>query len=247
MKTGLIATLLLSACGAQNAAPSFEKGERGRVVRIIDGDALVLDTGQSVRLIGIEAPATARRNRAAAPYAEEAERLLEDMALGRTVELRYAGLTRDRYDRALAHVFTNDTLGPALWLNVEMLRRGGARLRVYPDTSEGAGPLATAEVEAREAEAGLWSLPAYRPLRADEISADTFGFHIVQGVLGAASPLERHACSRSLMDSRLVLDISPAAGELCTLASGALLEARGYIARGRMEITHEANTKALER
>jgi len=27
------------------------------VVRVIDGDALVLDTRQSVRLIGIEAPA----------------------------------------------------------------------------------------------------------------------------------------------------------------------------------------------
>ena len=36
------------------------KGEAGRVVRIIDGDALVLDTGLVVRLAGIEAPTPER-------------------------------------------------------------------------------------------------------------------------------------------------------------------------------------------
>jgi len=44
----------------QRARPPLagtQPGEHGRVVRVIDGDALVLDTGQSVRLVGIEAPA----------------------------------------------------------------------------------------------------------------------------------------------------------------------------------------------
>jgi endonuclease YncB( thermonuclease family) len=61
--------------------------------------------------------------------------MLEDMALGREVQLFYAGLTRDRYDRTLAHVMTTDALGPDLWLNREMVARGGARVRVYPDTA----------------------------------------------------------------------------------------------------------------
>lgn len=105
------------------------------MVRVIDGDALVLDTRQSVRLIGIEAPARPYKDRVGAPYFEESRRMLEDMALGREVQLFYAGLTRDRYDRALAHVVTTDALGPDLWLNREMVARGGARMRVYPDTS----------------------------------------------------------------------------------------------------------------
>ena len=57
--------------------------------------------------------------------------MLEDMALGREVQLFYSGLTRDRYDRALAQLRTTDALGPDLRLNAEMLRRGGARLRIY--------------------------------------------------------------------------------------------------------------------
>ena len=53
------AALIVAACGRAPADPleGLAVGERGRVVRVIDGDALVLSTGQSVRLIGIEAPA----------------------------------------------------------------------------------------------------------------------------------------------------------------------------------------------
>ena len=58
----------------------LQPGEKGRVVRVIDGDALVLDTGQSVRLIGIEAPAGPYKERAGQPFHAEAKRMLEDMA-----------------------------------------------------------------------------------------------------------------------------------------------------------------------
>lgn len=97
-------------------------------MRVFDGDALSLDTGRSVRLIGIEAPAAPYRNREGEPGYETSKRVLEDMELGREVELRFAGLTRDRYDRALAHVVTTDALGPRLWLNSEMVKKGGARV-----------------------------------------------------------------------------------------------------------------------
>lgn len=97
-------------------------------MRVFDGDALSLDTGWSVRLICIEAPAAPYRNREGEPGYETSKRVLEDMELGREVELRFAGLTRDRYDRALAHVVTTDALGPRLWLNSEMVKKGGARV-----------------------------------------------------------------------------------------------------------------------
>lgn len=120
--------LLLIACGDNDPLGALERGERGRVVRVIDGDALVLETGQSVRLIGIEAPARPYREREGQTFHKEAKRMLEDMALGRHVELCYAGRTRDRYDRALAHVVTDDALGASLWLNLEMAQRGGGAL-----------------------------------------------------------------------------------------------------------------------
>ncbi|MEO0697734.1 MAG: thermonuclease family protein, partial [Pseudomonadota bacterium] len=87
MKAVIVTLALLAGCRAADPMDAFQPGERGRVVRIIDGDALVLDTGQSVRLIGIEAPAKARRDREAETFATESARMLEDMALGREVRL----------------------------------------------------------------------------------------------------------------------------------------------------------------
>lgn len=141
----------LAACSApKDPVDGLAIGERGRVVRVLDDDALVLDTGQSVRLIGIEAPAAPNRTREGEPGYDTAKRLLEDMVLGREVELHYGGLTRDRYDRALAHVVTTDALGPRLWLNAEMVKKGGARVRVYPDTAAANAPLIKMESKARE-------------------------------------------------------------------------------------------------
>ena len=100
----LLLTLIISACGRSSPLDEMEPGERGRVVRILDGDALVLDTGQSVRLVGVEAPVLRPRSGEPEPFAVESARMLEDMVLGRDVQLFYPGLTRDRYDRALAHV-----------------------------------------------------------------------------------------------------------------------------------------------
>ncbi|MBI1253587.1 MAG: hypothetical protein GC196_04490 [Hyphomonas sp.] len=63
-----IAGLLFGLAACNAAADPLDElavGERGRVVRVVDGDALALDTGQSVRLVGVEAPphrtATGRR------------------------------------------------------------------------------------------------------------------------------------------------------------------------------------------
>lgn len=247
MKPYITALLVLSGCGASDPRAAFEPGERGRVVRIIDGDALVLETGQSVRLVGIEAPAPERGDRPAASFADDSTRMLEDMALGRTVRLYYAGLTRDRYDRALAHVFTDDDLGPAYWLNLEMVRRGGARARIYPDTSRGAADLLEAEHEARAADAGLWRIKGYAPLRANELPPEARGFFIIDGVLGEAKPDQAAGCRRDFLNSELTLEISSFSHEACAFPLGARVEARGYVRDGRMEITHRLNIEEIGR
>lgn len=244
----LVAVWLVS-CGEADPLAALEAGERGRVVRVIDGDALVLDTGQSVRLIGIEAPARPYREREGQVFHEEAKRILEDMALGRQVVLRYGGLTRDRYDRALAHVVTDDALGAPLWLNLEMVRRGGARVRVYPDTAAASGPLVEAERAAREAKAGLWGKAAYRIPSASALPEEFMRFQLVEGVVGAraATDEEGAVCELPLLDSQLRLEIKAAAGEVCETAIGTKLRARGYIYRGKMEITHPLNVEVIER
>ncbi len=170
----------LAACSAaKDPLDELAVGERGRVVRVLDGDTLVLDTGQSVRLVGVEAPAAPYRDREGDAGFEEAKRILEDMVLGREVELRYGGLTRDRYDRALAHVVTTDALGPRLWLNAEMVKKGGARVRVYPDTATANAPLLTLEAAARTDGRGLWDDGVWPIHNAAQLPPESERFQIV--------------------------------------------------------------------
>lgn len=238
-----LVVMLCAACSKGGPLADMAKGETGRVVRVIDGDALVLDTGQSVRLVGIEAPALHPRYGDPAPHAEEAKRALEDLVMGRTVRLHYPGLTRDRYDRALAHLSTADTTGPDYWVNLELVRRGHVRVRLYPDTDGGGATLLEAEKEARLERRGLWALSAYQPVDASGLDKDLRGFHLVRATLSGKTELpdedeRRTLCSWAVTGSALVIDVEFSAREICELEGGTDVVARGWIQEQRMELVH---------
>lgn len=247
LRVMLVSCFILFGCGPVDGLYGLPEGETGRVVRVIDGDALVLDTGLSVRLAGVEAPAPERRDRPGEPFSVEASRMLEDLALGRRVTLFYPGLTRDRYDRALAYAVTADNLGPQIWLNEEMVRRGGARVRVYPDTAAQAERLLDAEQLARIETVGLWGDAQYRILPASAVARDDRGFRIVRaGGLRRtiADDGARYSCALVTDDSAFFIDVGPAAAEICAAPPQQAL-VRGYVRGGRMELTHGLNMEPL--
>lgn len=239
----LLGLVCLAACGKAGPLDTLQPGEQGRVVRILDGDTLALNTGLVVKLASLEAPSFGRGDREDDVHAEESARILEDLCLGRHVQLYYPGLTRDRYDRAIAHVKTIDDLGKPHWLNREVARRGGARVRVYPDTAALAGDLLSAEADAQLERAGLWSKRAYNRLSPELITSSYRGFAVIEATtLGSASPGGKYArCRISLDGAAMLLEISDDASDHCALPSGSLIRARGYIRSGRMEITHPLN------
>lgn len=238
-----IAFLVLMGCAREGLLPEMQAGETGRVTKIIDGDALVLDTGQSVRLVSILAPTLRARDRSPDPYADESARMLEDLALGRRVRLFYPGLTRDRYDRALAHVVTIDDAGSRVWLNRAMVERGGARVRLYPSTAQRGQDLLDLEDYARRSGLGLWSQTDYRIRAATEIGAADRGFILVEGVLGAHLLGEtegeyRAACVRALRGTSVRLRIRPAARTVCGLMEGTPVRLRGWLSDHALELAH---------
>ncbi len=247
----LIGVLAMASCGAPEPLPGMQAGETGRVVRVIDGDALALNTGQSVRLVGMEAPALRPRGRDPDAYAVEASRALEDMVMGREVRLYYPGLTRDRYDRALAHVMTIDGAGPELWLNMELVRRGAARVRLYPDTAARGEELLAAEKLARNDKTGLWAKAAYRVRGVEKLPADWRGFTLVTAVLGQREVATgRYAynqtCQRQLQGTALILEVRKDAAPVCDIAVGTHVRLRGWVAQGRMDLTHALHVEPLE-
>ena len=106
-------------------------GETGQLRSVSDGDTLYLDSGLKVRLAAIQAPKLplGREGFKAWPLGEESKAALEKLTKGKTLQLFYGGERRDRYDRALAQVYSLDGEGAKnIWLQEEMVRLGMARV-----------------------------------------------------------------------------------------------------------------------
>jgi len=80
------------------------------VTRVIDGDTLVLDGGERVRLIGVDTPETVHPQKPVEYFGKEASEFTRRTAEGRRVRLEYDQGTgrQDRYGRTLAYVYLED-------------------------------------------------------------------------------------------------------------------------------------------
>jgi micrococcal nuclease len=182
--------LLAAAVPPAGAGPldTLQPGERAIVARVPDGDSVILDGGVEVRLAGIRAPQLGRDGGAAAePFAEEARDALASLALGQAVELRYGGLRRDRYGRALAYPLIEAT---GVWLQGELLARGLARVDSYVDNRALVTEMLAIERAARAARRGLWSDRYYRVRNPSETWSDLDSFQIVEGRVVAAAEVK---------------------------------------------------------
>lgn len=135
------------------------------VLRVTDGDTLVLDGGEKVRLIGVDTPEMhdeGRNARAArraglsahvvGDYARRARDFLEETLRGRFVRLEYDWERKDTYGRTLAYVYREPD---GLLVNAEMIRQGYApAFTRFP--FERQEEFRRLERESRTARRGLW-------------------------------------------------------------------------------------------
>lgn len=142
---GVLYSLILPITLAE--AQIFE----GRVVRISDGDTLILLDGsnrqQKIRLSGIDAPEKGQ------PYGTASKRVLADLVYGRTVISQC--IKRDKYERHVCRILLY-----GLDVNLEQVRKGYAwHYRKYQDEQPLSDRLVYSEAEkkARSARIGLWS------------------------------------------------------------------------------------------
>ena len=114
-------------------------------VEIIDGDTFRLANGDTVRLIGIDAPELSQ------PGGVLSSEYLAHLLLGNPITLEKGSEDRDNYNRLLRFVYIND-----LCINEEMIRQGYAEARYLPES-----PIRDyylhLEIQAEATRAGLWS------------------------------------------------------------------------------------------
>jgi micrococcal nuclease len=149
-------SLMLGACGGESPAPP----QAALVVRIVDGDTLVLAGGAKVRVLGIDAPEMERDGRPADFLAHKAKAVLSGLTLNRKIDLTYDRLRYDHYGRLLAYLWLPDhTL-----VNAELVRQGLARVYFFTPNLRYQKVLLEAQQEAIEAQRGVWQ----QALKQDE-------------------------------------------------------------------------------
>ncbi len=140
----LTTSLFLTVLCACSPAP-----DTATVTRVIDGDTIIIGTGQRVRYIGIDTPEVYPQPEAYGMEAWQANRKLVE---GKEVRLERDVSETDKYGRLLRYVYVNDTL-----VNAELVRLGLAVARAYPPDTKHQGLLEQLEKEARQARRGMWA------------------------------------------------------------------------------------------
>ncbi len=96
--------------------------EKKMVTRVIDGDTVVVEGGESVRLLGIDAD-----ERGDPCYAAAKDRL-EELVLNKEVTLEMGIEDKDIYDRYLRHIILDGEN-----INLKLVEEGLAIARFYSD------------------------------------------------------------------------------------------------------------------
>lgn len=185
LRTTLVFLVLLSGLGAAKAdlpdklRVQLVAGQTEKVIEVIDGDTVVLESGRQVRLVGVQAPKLplGRAGFEKWPLADEAKLALERLVLNHTVTLAYGGQRVDRYNRLLAHLFTKD----GTWVQEELLRDGLARVYSFPDNRALVDEMLLHEGVSRKQRNGIWRVPYYLVLDTQAAQTQIDRFALVEG------------------------------------------------------------------
>ena len=121
------------------------------VNEVIDGDTIVLASGEHVRYLLINS--TEITNGHDECYGHEAQAHNADLVLGKTVKLTYDTECTDKYDRLLAYI----TVG-SRDVNLDMIQKGFACvLYIPPDGESRHVEFETAQAAAQSAGVGIWT------------------------------------------------------------------------------------------
>ncbi|MBU7048538.1 MAG: thermonuclease family protein [Theionarchaea archaeon] len=120
-------------------------------IAVIDGDTFNLETGEKVRLIGIDAPELSQ------PGGIESRQYLTQLILNKGITLKTGQEDRDKYNRLLRFVYIGNTC-----INEEMIKQGYAEAR-YLSNDPLSEYYINLEIKAETAKAGLWCKNIFQP------------------------------------------------------------------------------------
>lgn len=142
---------------------------KAKVIRVVDGDTIEVEMGgktEKVRLTGVDTPETKHPSKPVEAYGKAASDFTQSKLDGKTVYLEMDVQERDKYGRVLAYVWLSqpseidDGEIRAKMFNAHLLLGGYAQIATYPPNVKYVDYFAECQKEARDADKGLWGVPA---------------------------------------------------------------------------------------
>ncbi|MFQ5795684.1 MAG: thermonuclease family protein [Candidatus Bipolaricaulia bacterium] len=164
----LVLTLCVSVVHAQPLQPDPAWAtETAFVVRVFDGDTILLSNMERIRYIGIDTPEV---HPTPEPYAGEASDLNQELVLYQQVKIEYDLDRRDIHDRLLAYVYVQRD-GEWVFVNGELVRQGVADLLSIPPNTKYRAYFERMQIEAAADRRGMWK--DHRTISVEQAEAHT--------------------------------------------------------------------------
>jgi len=159
-------------------------GGAGEIAELTGSFTFKLKDGMQVALLDVGLPGKGPGPSPASDAGREAMRML---ALGKSVHLYYEAkpaLREDRHGVRLVHVLVGAPgASDAFWLQARLIEMGAALVDSWATNRACVSSLLPLEVFAREAERGLWTDAANRPIPAERASAARGRFALIEGTI----------------------------------------------------------------
>lgn len=128
-----------------------------KVVRVVDGDTLIIDyngTEERVRLIGVDTPESVHPDEEKnTEFGTTASNFSKELLTDKYVKIELDVQERDQYGRILAYVYLDDVM-----VNKILLEEGYAKVATYPPNVKHVDDFTAIQEEARNNKKGLWGL-----------------------------------------------------------------------------------------
>src|SRR3989344_1004643 len=102
------------------------------VTHVVDGDTIQIETGETVRYIGIDTPETVHPKKPVECYGKEASNKNKELVQGKRVVLEADKEDKDLYGRLLRYVYLPLENGQMLFIEDYLIREGYGKLLIIP-------------------------------------------------------------------------------------------------------------------
>ncbi len=130
---------------AKNNFSETIPAEKAFVIRIIDGDTIEIETGERIRLLGINTPERGQK------CYNEAKKRLEELIKNKEVRLETDENTKDQYGRLLRYIFLNNKN-----INIKLVEEGLATVFIISPNTKYEKELEEAENTAQKQQGCIW-------------------------------------------------------------------------------------------